>query len=290
MTSAIFVGLSTIDLIHTVDAFPSSDAKAVARSQELEVGGPATNAAITFSHLGGSATLVAAVGRHTFSAFVKSELRRYAVGLIDLTPESDQPPPVSSVWVNQLGQRSIVSVNATHFKIPPSRIDPRVLEGASILLVDGHSMETCRAWSEAAQAAGIPVVFDGGSWKPGTGQLLKFIDTAICSADFRPPGCTNENQAFEYLRGTGVKQIAITRGAHPIRFAAGPHDGFVEVPQVNALDTTGAGDILHGAFCYYASVGCEFSAALGEASIVAAESCRFRGTRSWMRTQSGPRH
>ena len=58
MASGIFVGLSTIDLIYTVDEFPSANAKAVARSQAILAGGPATNAAITFSHLGGEATLV----------------------------------------------------------------------------------------------------------------------------------------------------------------------------------------------------------------------------------------
>ena len=150
--------------------------------------------------------------------------------LIDLTPESGDLPPISSVWVNRRGQRSVVSVNSTHLKIPPAQIDPTILEDACILLVDGHSMEACLAWAEAAQFAGIPVILDGGSWKPETERLLKFVSIAICSADFRPPGCTNENEAFEYLRGTGVKQIAITRGAHPICFAAGPHDGFVEVP------------------------------------------------------------
>ena len=56
--------------------------------------------------------------------------------------------------------------------------------------------------------------------KPGTEQLLKFVDTAICSADFLPPGCTGEDAVIEYLRAKGVRQLAITRGANPIRFAA----------------------------------------------------------------------
>jgi sugar/nucleoside kinase (ribokinase family) len=285
MTRGIFVGLSTIDLIHTVDEFPPADTKAVAHGQKLLVGGPATNAAITFSHFGGDAKLVAAVGHHALASVIREELQHYAVGLIDLTPDSDNPPPVSSVWVNRRGQRSIVSVNMTRFNIPPSHVDRSILEGASILLVDGHSMAACYAWAEAAVSAQVSVVFDGGSWKPGTDKLLQFVDTAICSADFRPPGCTSEDEAIQYLRETGVRQIAITSGAESVRFITGTSAGSVEVPQVDAVDTSGAGDIFHGAFCFYTASGSSFVDALRESAKVASEACRYHGTREWMLTR-----
>ncbi len=282
MTRGIFVGLSTIDLIQTIDEFPSANTKAVAHSQEILVGGPATNAAIAFSRLGGSASLLAPVGRHTLASLVKEELERHSVKLIDLAPESDQPPPISSVWVNQRGDRTVVSVNATLFTAPPPQIDRSLLEAANILLVDGHSIESCRAWADAGRSAHIPVVFDGGSWKPGTEQLLRLIDTAICSSDFRPPGCASEDQAIEYLRATGVRQIAITKGADPIRYIAGASSGIIAVPRVDVVDTSGAGDIFHGAFCFYTATGSSFEDSLRQAAVIATESCRFRGTRKWM--------
>ena len=98
MTSGIFVGLSTIDLIHSVDEFPPANTKAVARSQEVFVGGPATNAAITFSLLGGKATVVTGVGRHPAAGLVKDELRKYSIDLVDLAvPQSELFPAISSV-------------------------------------------------------------------------------------------------------------------------------------------------------------------------------------------------
>ena len=120
MTSGIFVGLSTIDLIHTVDEFPPANTKAVARSQEVFVGGPATNAAITFSLLGGKATLVSVVGGNPVAHLIKNELQKYAVDLVDLAPQSELLPTISSVWVNQRGQRNVVSVNATRTIPKPS--------------------------------------------------------------------------------------------------------------------------------------------------------------------------
>lgn len=282
MAVGVFVGLSTIDLIHSVDEFPSSNSKAVARSQELFAGGPATNAAIVFSHLGGISTLVAAVGKNGLATIIRDELERNCIELIDLAPEYDGLPAISSVWVDGQGRRSVVSVNASNLAQSLPHVRGATLADARILLVDGHSIEACHAWARAAHSAGIQVVFDGGSWKSGTEDLLTFVDTAICSADFMPPGCANEDQVIDYLRARRLKRIAITRGAEPIRFVNDSSTGTIPVPQVDVVDTTGAGDVLHGAFCYYASAGRGFVESLRDAAAVASEFCRYPGTRRWM--------
>jgi sugar/nucleoside kinase (ribokinase family) len=282
VTKAIFVGLSTVDVVYGVDAFPLANSKVVARSQDVFAGGPATNASITFGHLGGRPTLVTAVGRHGLANLIIEELRRYSVQLIDLNSDFEQAPVISSISVNRGGERNVISANATRITALPAQIDETVLTDAAVVLVDGHYMEACQAWSRAACARGIQVVLDGGSWKGGTDELLKSIDTAICSADFIPPGCSTEDDVLKYLLDCGVTKIAITRGAEPIRFVTGGASGVVPVPQVELVDTMGAGDIFHGAFCYYASTGSPFVDALRAAATVASESCRFHGTREWM--------
>lgn len=282
MTKGLFVGLSTIDLSYRVNEFPGANSKIVANSQDLFVGGPATNAAAAFSHLGGEATLVTVVGRHVLSGAISEELERYSIQLIDLNPEFAETPVISSIAINGAGERSIVSANATRMAALSAKVDEAALEGCSVVLVDGHYMQACQAWSAAARARGITVVLDGGSWKDGTDELLRSVDCAVCSADFRPEGCSTSEEVFAVLRGRGVSRIAITNGAGPIHFVSGEGAGTVPVSQVDALDTSGAGDIFHGAFCYYFSSGRGFADALAEAARVASESCRFHGTREWM--------
>ena len=209
--------------------------------------------------------------------------KKYSVKLIDLNPGFGNAPVISSISVNKAGERNVVSANASRVDALPAQVDEATLEQASIVLVDGHYMEACLAWASAARARGIPVVLDGGSWKAGTDELLKHIDTAICSADFMPPGCSTSYGVVKNLFGYGVTNIAITNGAEPIQFVSGESAGTVEVPQVQLVGTMGAGDILHGAFCYYASTGDEFVDALRKAAKVASESCRFHGTREWMK-------
>jgi sugar/nucleoside kinase (ribokinase family) len=81
--------------------------------------------------------------------------------------------------------------------------------------------------------------------------------------------------------------VAITKGAEPVSFVSAGISGVVRAPQVDVVDTMGAGDIFHGAFCYYAAAGHGFVEALVEATTVAGESCRYRGTREWMRLGTG---
>jgi sugar/nucleoside kinase (ribokinase family) len=232
--------------------------------------------------------MVSPVGMHPLSTMIKAEFHSFDVNHVDLAPESQEPPPISSVWVNDKGQRSVVSANTAGRTIPPARVDPHLLDDARVVMVDGHAMEACQRWADAARLAGISVVLDAGSWKRGTDILSKSIEVAICSEDFLPPGCRTDDEVIAYLHSAGVSKIAITHGADPIQYSGKGGEGMIEVPQVAAVDTTGAGDIFHGAFCYYYASGYDFERALRKASIIASESCRFPGTRQWMRERPNP--
>jgi len=282
MARGVFVGLATVDLVYEVDEFPAPNTKVAARSQQMFAGGPATNASVTFAHLGGAATLATVLGRHVLAEAARAELRQCAVEVVDLNPEFAEAPALSSVTVDRQGRRNVVSANAVRLPAPQVAPDVQRIAQADVLLVDGHHMQACQLWARAAHELGKPVVLDGGSWKAGTDALLSSVDTAICSADFLPPGCANGDDVIAYLRAAGVVRIAITRGPEPVRYAEAQESGTIVVPRVEVVDTMGAGDVFHGAYCWHAAQGCGFVEALAEAAKLAAESCRWRGTRAWM--------
>ncbi len=282
---ALFVGLATVDVIYTVDAVPGRNQKLSVPAQEVCAGGPATNAAVTFACLGGRAELVTAAGRHPLATVIREDLSRRSVRLHDLARSRREVPPVSSIMVvPATGERTVVSANAAVFSDLRARFNPQWLRGVSILLVDGHYMPLCVVAARHARAQGIPVVMDSGSWKTGMDELLKFVDIAICSDDYRPPGCSNTDDVFRFLRAENIRRMAITRGSSPIRFEEDGKRGRIAVERIRPRDTLGAGDIFHGAFCYYASeTGLHFRAALEQSAQVAGFSCLYPGTRSWMR-------
>lgn len=277
----LFIGLITLDLVYLATAAPSSNQKIVASDYTVAAGGPATNAAVTFSQLG-QATLLGVVGAHPIAGLIRADLETYGVATLDLEPTTTEPPPVSSIIVTQgTGERAVVSINAVKAQVTSDRIPSDILEGIDIVLIDGHQIAAGEAIAQVAKANNIPVVIDGGSWKPGFETVLPWVDYAICSANFYPPGCNSATDVFAYLSRAGIPYIAITNGEEPIQYLCDGTTSAIDLPEINAVDTLGAGDVFHGAFCHYI-LRENFTDALAAAAKVATYSCEFFGTRRWM--------
>ncbi|MFR0357186.1 PfkB family carbohydrate kinase [Streptomyces sediminimaris] len=290
----LFVGLCTLDVIQLVDRVPAADEKLTAREQVVAAGGPAANAAAAFSHLGGAARLLTAVGCHPLGRAATADLDRLGVTVTDLAAGSPEPPAVSSILVTaSSGERAVASTNASgHRLTPPDTLDALVA-ACDVVEFDGHHMELALAAARAARAAGRVTVLDAGSWKAGTRELLPLIDVVVCSADFHPPGVRTVADTLRFLRRHGVVWSAVSRGGRPIVWAGPDGGGTVEVPAVRVADTLGAGDVLHGALArHLAAVGGRltpegFAGALRGAAAVAARACASFGTRAWMREGDG---
>jgi sugar/nucleoside kinase (ribokinase family) len=283
--SGLFVGLAAVDVSYMVDEIPRRNQKISVASQMIAPGGPATNAAATFAFLGGRTTLVTAVGAHPLATVIRDDLAHFSIALHDMAQGRHEPPPISSIMVHRVtGERTVVSANAAVFSPVKPEFNSRWLAGVSIVLLDGQYMPLCIAAATAAHHCGIPVVLDSGSWKPGMAKLLPLLNTAVCSGDFRPPGCRTASDVFEFLAARKIPRVAITRGDATIRFGDNGSRGEIAVRRIRPVDTLGAGDIFHGAFCYYAcQAGRTFRNALTAAAGVATFSCRYPGTRSWMK-------
>lgn len=278
----LFIGLVTLDLIYQVEQFPYPNQKLVASDYRATAGGPATNAAVTFAHFGNAATLLGVVGTHPLTTLIRADLNAQGVEIADLEPQRSEAPPTSSIWVTRpTGERAVVSLNAVHCQANFSAIPPAILQDVKIVLIDGHQLAVSTLIAGHAQAQGIPVAIDGGSWKPGFEQVLPFVDYAICSEHFSPPGCSDSASVVAYLHQFGINQIAITHGEQPIEYWDDRQSGQIAVPTVLVVDTLGAGDIFHGAFCQFIQQH-DFGDALVLASEIAAQSCQYLGTRSWM--------
>lgn len=281
MKMGLFVGLVTLDLIYLAEHLPGSNQKIVAADATIAAGGPATNAAVAFAYLGNSAMLMGVVGCHPMTQLIRSDLAEYGVNLVDLDDQRSEPPSVSSIIVTQTtGERAVVSVNATKVQIEGNCFPANILQDIDIVLIDGHQMAIGREIAKAARLRHIPVAIDGGSWKPGFDTILPYTNYAICSANFKPPSCQNSEEVFDYLQSFNISHIAITRGERSILFYTEGARGEIEVPKIEAIDTLGAGDIFHGAFCYFI-LSQSFADSLVNSARVASRSCQFFGTRKW---------
>ena len=282
MKTGLFLGLATLDLIYLAGKPPGENQKVVASDCTIAAGGPAANAAVTFSYLGNAAIWAGVLGTHAIAQLIRADLAEYNVRIIDLEPGRSHSPPVSSIIVTEAtGDRAVVSINATKSQVDPQAINQDILTSVNIVLVDGHQIAASKEIAQLAHSKNIPILLDGGSWKPGLEEILPFIEWAVCSDNFHPPNCYNSEQVFAYLSAAGISHIAITRGEKSILYLSNGTYSSIEVPQIQATDTLGAGDIFHGAFCHYILQN-NFTDTLTAAAKIASNSCKKFGTRGWM--------
>ena len=267
----VFAGRSTFDLGYVCPSFPEENGKLSATHFWAGAGGCALNAAVTARMLGSKVRLLTLLGTGPFADAVRGELAQYDVPCEDFAPHGEVLPVSSIFVVPGNGSRTIVDQQ------PPQALelpfDPvAALDGANMVLTDGFLPDLAVPLCREARARSVPVVLDGGSWKPWSGDILPLVDIAIVSERFRP-------DTLAEIHALGPSHAALTRGEHPIEWSAGGRSGRVMPPRVEAVDTLGAGDVFHGAFCHFLAAGANFPQALEQAAGVAAQSCRGYGPR-----------
>lgn len=269
----VFVGLATLDLIHYVQSFPLPDEKIQAEDRWIGAGGPAANAAMAFAALGGEAELVTALGPSPAAEIARRDLEANSVTVHDLAGGGDLA--ISSIVVDATGRRTVVSVNGAGFgdlSQPASLVDD-----ADVVLTDGHHVTAALPLLDEARERGCHTVFDGGSRKPGTDDLLARVQFAVVSSAFEPDG--EPEQTARGLLRPPVSLAAVSQGAGPIVGFTGAGPFEVEVPGREVVDTLGAGDVLHGAFSFHLCTSDDPVRALTAAAGAAAEACTVRGPR-----------
>ena len=286
----LFVGLCTKDILYYTDELPAHNHKSKTEDFAVYLGGPATNAAITYAALGGDATLATCLGDSTESRAMIEELNGYGVKVLNYA-EYDTVPNTACIVVSSDGKRTILS--GQHRFIVNRKYD---LSEYDFVLFDCNQQEISLDilagfdGTEGKITARKPVVLDAGSFKPNVEKFLERADVVIASEDFKD---AEGHTIFEMKCDAAHK--AMTRGECSILYRgveAGQEscadlkgNGTKELPveSVKAVDTLGAGDIFHGAFCYgYFEKGYSCEEALRFAGKVASESVKYIGPREWM--------
>ncbi len=284
----LFVGLCTKDILYYTDDLPAHNHKSKTEDFAVYIGGPAANAAITYAALGGDATLATCLGDGTESRAMIEELNGYGVKVLNYS-EYETVPNTACIVVSSDGKRTILSgqhkfeVNQTYD-----------LSDYDFVLFDCNQQEiSLDILAGLDVPIGKTVILDAGSLKPNIEKFLERADIVIASEDFKDAA---GNTIFEMNCDAAHK--AITRGERPVLYGGkgesqeGELSSYqkkeLPVESVEAVDTLGAGDIFHGAFCYgFFEKGYSCEDALIFAGKVASESVKYRGPREWIKHLPG---
>lgn len=275
MSTGLFVGLATLDVVQLVDRLPARNEKTTAQHTWLAAGGPAAVAAIAFAALGGRARLWTALGQAPAARLAASDLSAVGVEVVDAAPPGFELA-VSTVFLDAAtGERAVVSGSG---RLPAfGKIAGPDLSGVDVVLVDGHHAALARSVALAASSSPLPVVVDAGSHKPVFDELFPFATDVICSADYVHPEGLSPRDLLD--RGPGL--VAMSHGGAALEWWTRSASGTITPGPVRPVDTVGAGDVLHGAYCHALASGLGREEALRRAVDVATERVRHLGPFAW---------
>ena len=166
-------------------------------------------------------------------------------------------------------------------------VDLSPFSGARVLHLDGLMIEASIEAARQAKARGLKVVLDAGTMRDGSLELVSQIDVLIASARFAAPLVGEDSpaeKALEALSRFGPKEIVITLGS---KGSVGWNRGELVAQSafpVEVVDTTGAGDVYHGAYIYGLLRGWDMRKCMRFASATSALKCRAIGARAGIPT------
>ena len=275
----LFVGLTTLDIQYFVTEHPLANTKVKASAPVIAAGGPAANAAIAFALLNGSADFLSCVGNNHFTSFIVSDFEKHGVHLIDAFENDDFSPITATIITNtNTSDRTIVTHHPESNAEQNAQNKINDIKNYDFVFTDGFYPQLAIPLLKQAKQNNIPVIFDGGSWKPQMPDLLPLLDIAVFSSNFNPPNCHSVAEIFDFLNQYGISHYAISQGNKPILT---PNQK-IDIEQVKAFDSLADGDFLHGALCWYYMQTKNFVNSLSDASVIASFSTKFKGTRQWI--------
>lgn len=288
MTTVTCVGIAVMDLLFSVDALPTGPGKLYADGFVEVGGGVAANAAVAVARLGGTARYVGRVGDDALGIRLLDELRDEGVDVTGVTTAQDLTSPVSAVFVDGAGERTIVNHTPPDLFAGPADL-AAAADGSDAVLVDVRWPSGAESALAVARAAGIPSVFDFDRPMDDEGDSLielashvAFSDTALAAT----AGTTDTETALRILADRTDAWLAVTRGARGVWWLADDELCHQPAFPVDAVDTVGAGDVFHGALALALAEGRSEAEAVRFASAAAALKCTRPGGRSGTPTRS----
>ena len=286
----------------TVSKFPALGGKERVVSASMQAGGQVATALVTCSRLGLKVRYIGKVGDDAAGRLQLASLRREGLDMSDTHVVRGVPNQYGFIIVDQAtGERTVFWDRDARLSVQPNEIKPIAVTSARLLHLDGCDVDSALAAARWAQRACIPVLADLDTVYKKVERLFPYIDYLIASTHFLPTitGQADPFKVLEYMaREYHVGTPGMTLGRdgalvyHSGKFIYSP--GFV----VETVDTTGAGDVFHGAFAYALLAGWDLTRVLDFSNAMAALNCTALGARGGIKSlaeaeqlmETGARH
>lgn len=285
------VGYSAVDYLGIVPNYPpAADEKTELLELSMQGGGPTATALVALSRLGLKTSFVGKVGDDDFGRFMITQLQKEGVDTRGVIMEKSARSAFAFIIVEKgTGRRTILWTAPTVSPLKPDEVNRELILSARMLYIDGLMIDAALDSARWAKESGMTVFLDADTLNPQSVELIKLSDVAIASEQFARAFTKSYDpiEASKKLQEFGCRISGVTLGRRGsvcvMKGQVFKQSAFI----VDAVDTTGAGDVFHGAFAYGLLQAWDLQRIMVFASAVAALKCTKLGGRPGIPTLKG---
>ncbi len=295
--SICVVGSTNIDLTFRAARLPKPGETLAGHGFQLGYGGKGSNQAVMAARLGARVTMVGKVGRDVFGEGALRNYREQGVDTAQVLTDAERPTGVASIVVDDAARNCILVVPGANLALTPQDVRDAAdaIRSARVLLCQLEvPIETVAEALSLARAAGVTTILNPAPAVPLADELLRLADLCVpneSEIELLTGGQTATTiqeaaaAAWELLK-RGPRTVIVTLGARGALIADTGSAEHVAAPQVEAVDSSGAGDAFIGALGVFLAEGTALPEAVRRANAVAALSVTRLGTQASFPTRA----
>lgn len=278
----IGLGQACLDYLGSINIYPEENSKLELIDLQMQCGGPASTALVTLSRLGIRTSFVGSISNDSRGIEIVKGLKKENVDFTFLKITPGYTSQFAFIAITKGGNRTIFWHRGSVPHLKPSDINLSPFSHAKIIHLDSLMIDAAKEAARQAKHMGLTIVMDAGTMREGFRELASMVDTLIASESFAEPLVGNiitPEKALRALHDLGPKEVIITLGSKGSIGLSGKTTIFQKAFPVNSVDTTGAGDVYHGAYIYGLLMGWNMQNCMRFASAASAIKCRSIGAR-----------
>ena len=271
------LGAVAVDDLYYLDDFPRPDEKVLVAASERQAGGLSGTALVAAARLGSSAAYAGTLGEDELSRYILDGLRSEGVSTEWAVHRPGARPYRSAIIVDmKTNSRTILSCTERVLGADPALPEESLILSSRVLFVDHTGLQGMLRAARIARRAGIPVVGDFERRYPAPfDELLALTDHLVLPVEFarQLTGAGDGRTAAEALWDRSRAAVVVTAGSEGCWYSSAERPGAaLHQPafRVRTVDTTGCGDVFHGAYAAGLSRGLGLAERVRLASATAA--------------------
>ena len=277
------IGLNATDTLLLVKEFPPYAGKVAFEREMLSPGGQVATAVVCCAKLGLRAKYIGTIGDDVRGDIQRQSLEGTGVDTSSLIVRSDCANQTAYIIIDErTGERTVLWQRSNCLRLKPAEIKTEDIASARMLHIDGYDIDAAAHAAKVAHENNVPVSIDVDTLYPGFESVLKYVDYLVAGSGW-PAKWTKEQDPFKALpmiqAEYGTKLAAMTLGDLGSLALYQGRWYYSPAYEVTCADTTGAGDVYHGAFCYAILSGMQIEKALEFSNAAAAINCTAIGAR-----------